>query len=296
MLAAERNAAAHTLRAYARDLEDFAAFLAGRGIALEQADAESVRGYLARLTRQGLSPRTAARRLSALRQFHRFLVSEGRREDDPMTAIDSPRLGRNLPKTLSEQEVNALIAAAAAAPSPPPERQRLIVMIELLYAAGLRVSELAALPLAAVSRDGRFLTVRGKGAKERLVPLSPPALAALQVWRGLRPQTLGTKKESPFLFPSRGRSGHVTPARIAQLLKGLAPAAGIDPARLSPHVLRHAFASHLVDRGADLRSVQKMLGHADLATTQIYTHVAGSRLARLVRDKHPLAGAKPRKG
>jgi integrase/recombinase XerD len=287
MLAAERNASPHTLRAYERDLQDFSAFLASQGRDVVTADTGNVRAYLARMTHGGLAPRTAARRVSALRQFHRFLVAEGVRSDDPLTTVDAPRLGRPLPKILSEAEARRLIEAAAALAE--GERERLTAMLEVFYAAGLRVSELASLPLSAIARDGRSLTVRGKGNKERLVPISPPAREALDAWRAVRDSLLAPGETSAFLFPSRAASGHVTPARIAQLLKELAPKAGIDPRRLSPHVLRHAFASHLVDRGADLRSVQQMLGHADIATTQIYTHVAGERLSRLVREKHPLA-------
>jgi len=297
MLAAERNASPHTLRAYRRDLEDFSAFVGRRRHGLAHADAADIRAYLAWMTQRGLSPRSSARRLSALRQFHRFLAAEGVRTDDPLGAIDGPRLGRPLPKTLSEDEVRRLIQATAALPE--IERIRLAAFLEVLYAAGLRVSELASLRLTALARDGRFLTVRGKGDKERLVPLSGPARAALEAWRPMRARTLAEGQTSPFMFPSRGAAGHITPSRIAQLLKALAPRAGLDPRRLSPHVLRHAFASHLVDHGADLRSVQQMLGHADIATTQIYTHVARDRLHRLVRESHPLAkadaAAKPRK-
>jgi integrase/recombinase XerD len=296
MLVAERNASPHTLRAYQRDLEDFTGFLSKRSRGLEQASAGDVRAYLAQMAHRGLSPRSSARRLSALRQFHRFLVSEGRREDDPLTSIDGPKLGRPLPKILSEDEVQRLLEAAQELPE--FERLRLIAILEVLYAAGLRVSELAALPLAALARDGRFLTVRGKGDKERLVPLSGPAREALAAWSRVRAAQLDGRP-SPYMFPSRGASRHITPARIAQLLKDLAPRAGLNPRRLSPHVLRHAFASHLVDHGADLRSVQQMLGHADIATTQIYTHVARDRLQRLVQDRHPLANpptAKPAAG
>jgi integrase/recombinase XerD len=293
MLAAERNASAHTLRAYGKDLEDFAGFLAKRGVAATAAAADDVRAYLKRMSERGLSPRTGARRVSALRQFHRFLVAEGVRGDDPLMSIDAPRLGRPLPKTLSEAEVKRLIDAAARLPE--AERVRLTAILEVLYAAGLRVSELAALPLAALARDGRFLTVRGKGNKERLVPLSAPARAALEAWRPVRQKLLPDGRTSRFMFPSRGKAGHITPSRIAQLLKDLAPQAGINPRRLSPHILRHAFASHLVDHGADLRSVQQMLGHADIATTQIYTHVARERLQRLVQESHPLATAKGHK-
>lgn len=291
MLAAERNASPHTLRAYRRDLESFAAFLAKRGCDIARGESDDVRAYLVRLAERGMSARSTARHLSSLRQFHRFLVIEGVREDDPLAAVDGPRLGRPLPKILSEDEVRRLIAAAAELPE--LERIRLVAILETLYAAGLRVSELAALPLAALARDGRVLTVRGKGDKERMVPLSPPARAAIEAWRAVRQHSLPEGRTSPFMFPSRGASGHITPARIAQLLKALAPRAGLNPRRLSPHVLRHAFASHLVDRGADLRSVQQMLGHADIATTQIYTHVAGDRLQRLVQESHPLAKAGP---
>lgn len=287
MLMAERNASPHTLRAYRRDLEGFGEFLAKRSRALAQADGEDVRAYLKHLAQRGMSARSTARHLSSLRQFHRFLVVEGVREDDPLTSIDGPRLGRPLPKILSEDEVRRLIAATGKLPE--LERVRLAALIEVLYAAGLRVSELASLPLAALARDGRVLTVRGKGDKERLVPLSAPARAALEAWRTVRQRSLPEGRSSRFMFPSRGASGHITPSRIAQLLKALAPRAGLNPRRLSPHVLRHAFASHLVDHGADLRSVQQMLGHADIATTQIYTHVAGDRLQRLVQEKHPLA-------
>jgi len=266
MLAAERNASAHTLRAYARDLMDFGEFLAPQRQDVANIGAEAVRAYLAHLARRKLSPRTSARRLSALHQFYRFLVAEGIRSDDPLATIDGPRLGRPLPKVLSEAEVRRLIDAAAALE--PAERVRLTAFLEVLYAAGLRVSELAGLPLSALARDGRFLIVRGKGSKERLVPLSEPAHAALTAWQAIRPRSIPEGRQSPFMFPSRGAAGHITPSRIAQLLKAIAPQADIDPRRLSPHVLRHAFASHLVDRGADLRSVQQMLGHADIATTQ----------------------------
>lgn len=287
MLAAERNAAANTQLAYGKDLDDFTTFLARRQRDPGNADPTHVRAYLAQLRDAGMSPRTAARRVSALRQFFRFLVSEGVRRDDPTSTIDTPRLGRPLPKVLSEAEVDALLAAARRQEG--PESVRLVALIETLYAAGLRVSELAALPLTALAREGRFLTVKGKGNKERLAPLSEPARAALDAYRAARPAFLPGGQPSKFMFPSRGAAGHLTTARIAQLLKALAVEAGLDPRRLSPHVLRHAFATHLVDRGADLRAVQQMLGHADIATTQIYTHVANERLRKLVHEKHPLA-------
>jgi len=237
-----------------------------------------------------LAPRTLARRLSAMRQFFRFLVSDGTRLDDPTSGLDTPRLGRPLPKILGEAEVERLIAAAAAWPD--EEGARLRCLLELLYATGLRVSELIGLPLAGAQRDPRFLLVRGKGGRERVVPLSAPARQALTAYLECRSHFLPNNQASRWLFPSRGADGHLTRQRCGQLLKELALAAGLDPARLSPHVLRHAFASHLLDHGADLRSVQQMLGHADIATTQIYTHVQSERLRRLVESAHPLARRK----
>jgi integrase/recombinase XerD len=286
MLAAERNASPNTRKAYAKDLLAFAAFLARSHVAADAATGADVGAFLKRQADAGLSPRTQARRLSALRQFHRFLLAEGTRADDPTARVDAPRLGRPLPKVLAEAEVMALLAAARAREG--NEGLRLVALVEVLYAAGLRVSELAGLPLGAVQRDGRTLLIRGKGGKERLAPLSEPARAALAAWLAARKVLLG-ERPSPFVFPSRGATRHLTPARIAQMLKELAVAAGINPRRLSPHVLRHAFASHLIDHGADLRAVQQMLGHADIATTQIYTHVASERLKRVVQA-HPLAG------
>ena len=290
MLRAERNAADNTVEAYRRDLADFTAFLAARGDALETADAPAIRAYLARLDRAGMAPRTAARRLSAIRQFFRFLIGDGIRSDDPVAVIDGPRQGRPLPKLLSEAEVGRLLAAARAVDG--PDGRRLVALLELLYAAGLRVSELVALPAAAVMRDQRVLVVRGKGGKERMIPLHDTARTAIVDWLAARASELakrGRGAASPWLFPSHAASGHLTRHRFGQLLKELAAAAGLDRRKVSPHVLRHAFASHLLDHGADLRSVQKMLGHADIATTQIYTHVAGERLKALVRDHHPLA-------
>jgi integrase/recombinase XerD len=289
MLLAERNAARNTREAYARDLTEFARFARRKGGELATAEAQLIRAYLASLTGAGMAPRTQARRLSALRQFYKYLVSEGRRADDPTATLDSPRLGRPLPKTLEEDEIEALIAAAGALPA-GAERSRLVLLLELLYGAGLRVSELVSLPLAAMLRQAKVLVLRGKGSKERMVPLGEPVAVALAAYLEHRPFFLVKDRPSPWLFPSRGAKGHLTRQRLAQLLKDLAPAAGLDPARLSPHVLRHAFATHLLDHGADLRSVQKMLGHADIATTQIYTHVSGERLARLVETSHPLAG------
>jgi integrase/recombinase XerD len=272
MLTAERGAAAHTRAAYARDLADLAASVRAPADTLTT---EQLRGYLDGLAKRRMAPRTVARRLSALRQFYRFLVSEKRRDDDPSSSLDAPRRGRSLPKILDQDEVTRLLGPGIDA--------RLSALLELAYGSGLRVSELAELPLAAVARDGRTLRVRGKGSKERLVPLSEPAKAALKTWLEKR-----RPRESGFLFPGDGREGHLTRQRIAQLLKARALSVGLDPARISPHVLRHAFATHLLDGGADLRAVQTLLGHADIGTTQIYTHVAGDRLKRVV-DKHPLA-------
>ena len=303
MLAAERGAAANTRAGYARDLADFAGFLKSRAATLCDAAGADVRAYLARLSRAGMSPRTAARRLSALRQFYRFLLAEGTRADDPTAAVESPRQGRPLPKVLSEAEVERLLAAArarCAAPATPKaalESLRLAALLELLYATGLRVSELVSLPAAAVARDPRVLIVRGKGGKERMVPLSEPAREAVAGYLAARRRheaeaagrARAPARPSPWLFPAGGRSGQLSRQKVAQLLKGLALEAGIPPSKVSPHVLRHAFASHLLDHGADLRAVQKMLGHADISTTQIYTHVLGERLRRLVQQHHPLA-------
>jgi integrase/recombinase XerD len=287
MLAAERGAAPLTLAAYRHDLGDLARFLAVGAAELAAADAPALHAYLASPVVAGLAPRSLARRISAIRQFYKFLVLDGTRRDDPTADIDPPRLGRPLPKFLSEAEVAALIAAARDWPG--ADGERLACLVELLYATGLRVSELVALPLAAAQRDPRFLMVRGKGGRERVVPLGEPGRQALADYLAGRERFLAEGRPSPWLFPSHAADGHLSRQRCGQLLKALAVRAGLDPARLSPHVLRHAFASHLVDRGADLRSVQQMLGHADIATTQIYTHVLGDRLRRLVETAHPLA-------
>ncbi len=279
MLLAERGAARNTRHAYAADLSDFAAFAAGRGERLGAASADTVRGYLAGLHRAGLSARTAARRLSCLRQFHRFLLQEGVRADDPTQALESPRLPRSLPKYLSEQEIAALLAAAAERPG----RAGLVAVaaLEMLYATGLRVSELLALRRTALAREAQMLAVRGKGGRERLVPLGGAARQAAAA--------MVAGSESAWLFPGRGGKAAMTRQGFALLLKPLAAAAGIDPVRVSPHVLRHSFASHMLAHGADLRSLQALLGHADIATTQIYTHVLPERLQRLVEAHHPLA-------
>jgi integrase/recombinase XerD len=290
MLAAERGAAPLTLAAYQNDLSNLAGFLAPGGLALEAADGERLHAYLASPATARLTPRTLARRTSAMRQFYKFLLLEGVRQDDPTAQLDTPRLGRPLPKILSEMEIKSLIDAAQSWPG--DEGIRVGCIVELLYASGLRVSELVTLPLAAARRDPRFLIISGKGGKERVVPLSEPARAALRGYLECREDFLPDTRPSRWLFPSRGRAGHLTRQRTGQLLKELAVKAGLDPDRLSPHVLRHAFASHLLDHGADLRSVQQMLGHADIATTQIYTHVETGRLRKLVESAHPLARRK----
>lgn len=294
MMLAERNAAANTRAAYARDLGNAAAFLARKKIDLTEANEEDLRGYLKSLgaeqsrPNKKLAARTQARRLSALRQFFRFLCSEKHRKEDPTRSIDAPKLGRVLPKYLSEKEVTGLIDTVARYPG--DDGLRLRAMLELLYAAGLRVTELVSLPVTAIQFDRALVLVKGKGGKERVVPLGEPALKAIQEWLPVRKRLLGDKK-SLYLFPSpaRGKDAHLSRQRFFQLLKELALAAKLDPKRLSPHVVRHAFATHLIEHGADLRSVQSMLGHADIATTQIYTHVAGDRLARTVAEHHPLA-------
>ena len=299
MMAVERGASRHTLDAYRRDLADYEGFLAGRGSTALSADVALVRAWLGRLSSAGMASATMARRLSAVRQFHRFLFLEGARRDDPTQAVEGPRQRRPLPKLLERAEIEAMIAAARQ--DPGPHGARLMACLELLYATGLRVSELLALPLSGLAPDRRFLVVLGKGGKERMVPIGRAARAALATYLAVRATFLGTRSKCrAYLFPSRSRTGHLTRQRLTQLLKELALAADIDPARMSPHVLRHAFASHLLAGGADLRAVQLMLGHADIATTQIYTHVQGDRLAAVVEAHHPLArpgqGPEPERG
>ena len=294
MMAAERAASLHTLAAYGRDLADARAYLAGRGLDLLAAGPEALEGYMAELGRRGLSPATAARRRAALRQFHRFAVTEGWAAQDASRRLDAPRRGRPLPKVVTREEVVRLLDAARAHGAPPggaptADGLRLACALELLYAAGLRVSELTALTVAAVARDPACLLVRGKGGKERLAPLNGAAREAVRAWLAVRPRPAKGRPDSPWLFPSHGASGRLTPRRFAQLLDAAAVAAGLGPARVSPHVLRHAFATHLLEGGADLRVVQTFLGHADIATTQIYTHVAQDRLRDTVQRAHPLA-------
>ncbi|MCJ2013396.1 site-specific tyrosine recombinase XerD [Methylobacterium sp. J-076] len=289
MMAAERGAGANTIEAYRRDLADYLAYLARVGLGLGQADTATLRGFMADLETRGLSASTAARRLSCVRGFHKFLYAEGMAEADPSAPVSGPRRGRPLPKVLSVAEVDRLLAGAqeaAARPDQPPgpgrRARRMACLLELLYATGLRVSELVALPRSAAGRDARILMVKGKGGRERLVPLTETARAAMAAHLPAVPE------ESPWLFPADSESGHLTRQAFARDLKEAAAAAGLRADRVSPHVLRHAFASHLLHNGADLRIVQELLGHADISTTQIYTHVLDDRLKAMVRDLHPL--------
>lgn len=299
MQAAERGASANTLDAYRRDLADFAGFMVRRG-GVEAADHAAIEAYAADLSARGLGPTTVLRRRSALRQFFRFCQGEGWRADDPTSRWDAPQKGRSLPKVVGVEEVNALLEAAARPGGIAAARDT--ALLELCYGAGLRVSELAGLPMGALPRDGTpAMVVRGKGGKDRLVPLGSAARVALDAWLAVRTQTLPAApdrraKALGFVFPSSGAAGHIDRRQIARILEKVTLAAGLDPARLSPHVLRHAFATHLVEGGADLRAVQLMLGHADIATTQIYTHVATRRLEQLVAQAHPLATKRPRSG
>lgn len=288
MMSAERGASINTLSAYRRDLLDFCA----RGDA-RRATRDDVKRHLASLSASGTAGSSQARKLSALRQFFGFLFAEGIRKDDPTSAIDAPRRQRPLPKILTRGDVDALIEAARREAARGAEGVRLLCVVEMLYAAGLRVSELVGLPLAAVRDKSGFLLVKGKGKKERLAPLNPGARAAIEAYLDARDSFLpiGARRRGAerFLFPSRSAEGHLTRRRCHQMLKELALKTDIDPAKLSPHVLRHAFATHLVEGGADLRSVQTLLGHADIATTQIYTHVASDRLTSVMEAAHPLS-------
>jgi integrase/recombinase XerD len=294
MLAAERGAGKNTLAAYGRDLADFTAHLAGRR-SVAKATTDDIRAYLGDLAARGMQATTVARRLSAIRQLYRFLYTEGQRRDDPAAVLEGPKRGRTLPKTLTLAEVDRLLRVAGefnpqAPPSVRLRAARLACLVELLYATGLRVSELVALPASAARRDARVIVVRGKGNKDRMVPLNDAAKQAMAQYLALVAEAGGGRAAAcKWLFPSFGDSGHLTRQHFARELKALAGAAGLRPAQLSPHVLRHAFASHLLHNGADLRVVQTLLGHADISTTQIYTHVLEERLKSLVRDLHPLA-------
>ena len=288
MMSAERGAAKNTLDAYGRDLAGFMDFLSRRKRLPENADAQLIRRYLEGLSSAGISAATAARHLSAIRQFYHFLLADGVRGDDPTSSIEGPRHRRPLPHVLSETEIDRLLQAAHARDA-TPKGIRLSCMLEILYATGLRVSEMVSLPLSAVQGNPQLLMVRGKGGRERLTPLGEPAREAIGAYLGQRAYFLPAGGESRFLFPSRGGQGHLTRHRFAQLLGGLAAEAGLPSRAISPHSLRHAFATHLLAHGADLRAVQQMLGHADISTTEIYTHVLDHRMQALVRQHHPLA-------
>jgi integrase/recombinase XerD len=300
MMSAERGASANTLAAYRRDLLDLIGALSKRGTGAKAVSRDEIKRYLSQISASGVAASTQARRLSALRQFFTFLYSDGIRADNPTDAIEAPRRDRVLPKVLTRGDLEKLLAAAAPENENDHEGFRLLCMVELLYASGLRVSELVTLPLAAVRNREGFLFVRGKGQKERLAPLNPNAREAIRAYIAVReeflPKGAARARAEKYLFCSRAAEGHLTRRRCHQMLKALALKAGLDPDKLSPHVLRHAFATHLVEGGADLRSVQAFLGHADIATTQIYTHVAKDRLARIVEKAHPLGRIKKRAG
>jgi integrase/recombinase XerD len=300
MLAAEQGAGPNTLDAYRRDLTDFSEFLAKSGRGFAGAETQSLRDYLADLDARGFKSSSAARRLSAMRHLFRFLLNERIRSDDPAAILSGPKRGRGLPKVLSIADVDRLLVRAKALGEAPeasaPQRlraMRLYCLLEVLYATGLRVSELVALPLSASRRDARMIVVRGKGNKERLVPLNEASRQAMADYlaaiEALKTDKKKNAASSKWLFPSFGESGHLTRQHFARDLKELAASAGLAPRLVSPHVLRHAFASHLLHNGADLRIVQTLLGHTDISTTQIYTHVVEERLKSLVRDLHPLA-------
>ena len=294
MIASERGASRNTLDAYRRDLDDYAEFISTKRANVGNVTTDQVRAYLTVLAKRGFSASSSARRLSAIRQMHRFLYAEGKRKDDPAAVLEGPRRGRPLPKVLSVDEVARLFETAHAAVKAVSAKSaghlravRLVCLIEVLYATGLRVSELVALPASAARAEGETIMVRGKGNKERLVPLGKAARLAMRDYLILLAEA--RVADMRWLFPSFGKSGHVTRQHVARELKALASSAGIEPSKMSPHVLRHAFASHLLANGADLRVVQALLGHADVSTTQIYTHILDDRLKSMVRDLHPLA-------
>jgi integrase/recombinase XerD len=285
MMSAERGASNNTLDAYGRDLLDASGYLGG---GLTNAGPSDLSQWMQSLAKDGLAPSTQARKLSSLKRFFRFLFEEGDRKDDPTSRLDGPKVQRDVPDVLSREEVNLLLKACA-------DDTRLTCLLELLYGAGLRVSELVSLRLGSLPRkrlglwDTREIIIRGKGGKERLCPLGAPALLALTNWLGARDSDKNGTGSADFVFPSRGKAGHLTRRRLGQMLETLSNKAGLDPSRVYPHALRHAYATHLLQGGADLRSVQTLLGHADIATTQIYTHVLTDELAELLETSHPLA-------
>ncbi len=292
--AAELDASENTLLAYGRDLKDFIGWLDKKDLAVETAQRNEIEEYLMELDDAGLAQSTRARRLSAIKQYFRFAFEEGWREDNPAIQIRGPKKKKSLPKTLSEDDVERLLSAAGSH-GRPVDQARNVCLMELLYATGMRVSELVALPVSAARGDPRMLLIKGKGSKERMVPLSEPARTALKSWLSERDEaenTARTERGSPpstYLFPSSGKSGHLTRHRFYLLIKELAVAAGVSPNTVTPHTIRHAFATHLLARGADLRAIQTLLGHADVGTTEIYTHVLEERLKELVLDHHPLS-------
>ena len=283
MMVAERGASPRTVSSYRRDLSDFEAFLSVRRERLRKATASGLQTYVRQLAGNGLSPKTQARRLSAIREFYRFLFSENRIAKNPTDYLVSPKVGKSLPKYLSEQDVSQLLQTAKQTDT------RIYTMLEVLYASGMRVSELVGLPVMAVTQNNKTVTVVGKGNKERIVPLNELAAVALQEWLGVRENHLPVGRINKWLFPSRSKTGHMTRDGFFKHLKQVALRAGLAPEKVSPHVLRHSFASHLVAHDADLRSVQKMLGHADIATTEIYTHILSDRLKKVVEKAHPLS-------
>jgi len=289
MMVAERGATRNTVDAYSSDLSTFAEYLGSKNKTLLNASANTIKSYLGRLAATGRSSSTQARNLSTLRQFYRFLQSDEQRLDNPCQNIDSPKTRRALPRVLSEEEVTQLISVSQA--STTPGGLRIACIVELLYSTGLRISELAGLKLNNLDGSQQVLRVLGKGGKERMVPVGEPATLALKTYLNIRQNFVPNNENTDWLFPSRGASGHLTRRRIAQILKELAVSANIEASKVSPHVLRHAFASHLLANGADLRSVQLLLGHADISTTEIYTHVLQSRLNSFVAEHHPLGNA-----
>lgn len=295
MMSAERGAAQNTLASYKRDLDDARAFMKRRGVALTEAASADLSAYLSDLAAQGFETSSQARKLSSLRQFYKFLYAENLRGDDPSGIIDAPKKNRTLPKILNEDTVGKMLTLAAEeAERPGPgqtDRLRMAALLELLYATGMRVSELVSLPARVLNGEGRFLLIKGKGNKERMVPLSRPAIAALDAYGAALKAEAAAKDgpDSPWLFPARSKDGYLPRQVFARELKALAARAGVPAAAVSPHVLRHAFASHLLQNGADLRAVQELLGHSDISTTQIYTHVLDEQLQKLVHEHHPLA-------
>lgn len=289
MMVAERGASPRTVEAYLRDLNDLTAFLSVKGVSLIKAKREDLKNYMQQLAENGLSPKTQARRLSAVREFYRFLFSEKRIVKNPADYLLSPKVGKSLPKYLSEDEVVRLLKTAEK------EDKRIYTMLEVLYASGMRVSELVSLPVTAVTEDNKTVSVIGKGRKERIVPLNVPAEKALDRWLTLREMTLKSGRTNKWLFPSASKTGYLTRDGFFKHLKQIALKAGIAPEKVSPHVFRHSFASHLVAHEADLRSVQKMLGHADIATTEIYTHILSGKLKKVVEKSHPLSYSMPKR-